>query len=313
MPAWALHAMHALARILTNRRGEMPAAVWIFDRLQRSRQPRRNTWPPLPGDYRVGDPNAPIAVCALTSDALLPNLARLPGVALAGRLVTPNLGIERIITNITTNTHIRYLLLCGAESPLFQPAQALRALFATGVDDRRRIIGAHGRLPVLGNTPPERIRTFLHQVHLVDHTGETQLPTIETVVRQLAERTPRPPNADPVPPTAADEPSFRRLRPGGHRKPLGLDPYGFFVITLDRGANAIVVHHYHGDARPAHEIRGRSAEGILLALLRENLISQLSHAGYLGAELTKAETALRLGLAYEQDHPLRGTPNSDDR
>jgi hypothetical protein len=37
------------------------------------------------------------------------------------------------------------------------------------------------------------------------------------------------------------------------------------------------------------------------------LISQLSHAGYLGAELAKAESALRLGLGiyYEQDRPLR--------
>ncbi len=34
---------------------------------------------------------------------------------------------------------------------------------------------------------------------------------------------------------------------------------------------------------------------MVLGLIRENLISQLSHAGYLGAELAKAEAALRLG------------------
>jgi transposase len=32
---------------------------------------------------------------------------------------------------------------------------------------------------------------------------------------------------------------------------------------------------------------------------------ELSHAGYLGAELAKAEAALRLDLRYEQDQPLR--------
>src|SRR5262249_32922099 len=39
-----------------------------------------------------------------------------------------------------------------------------------------------------------------------------------------------------------------------------------------------------------------------------DLVTQLDHAGYLGAELAKAETALRLGLRYVQDRPLRATP-----
>jgi dihydropteroate synthase len=36
-----------------------------------------------------------------------------------------------------------------------------------------------------------------------------------------------------------------------------------------------------------------------------SLISQLSHSGYLCLELAKAEAALRLGLEYEQDQPVR--------
>ena len=44
---------------------------------------------------------------------------------------------------------------------------------------------------------------------------------------------------------------------------------------------------------------------MLLGFIREGLVSELTHAGYLGAELAKAETALRLGLHYEQDRPLR--------
>ena len=34
------------------------------------------------------------------------------------------------------------------------------------------------------------------------------------------------------------------------------------------------------------------------------LISELSHAMYVGRELAKAEEALRSGLQYEQDRPL---------
>ena len=44
---------------------------------------------------------------------------------------------------------------------------------------------------------------------------------------------------------------------------------------------------------------------MLLGLLRDGLVTQLSHAGYLGEELAKAQTALRFGLRYDQDRPLR--------
>jgi hypothetical protein len=44
---------------------------------------------------------------------------------------------------------------------------------------------------------------------------------------------------------------------------------------------------------------------MLLGLLRDGLVTQLSHAGYLGEELAKAQTALQFGLRYDQDRPLR--------
>jgi hypothetical protein len=44
---------------------------------------------------------------------------------------------------------------------------------------------------------------------------------------------------------------------------------------------------------------------MLLGLLREGLVTQLSHAGYLGEELAKAEAAMRFDLRYDQDRPLR--------
>ena len=44
---------------------------------------------------------------------------------------------------------------------------------------------------------------------------------------------------------------------------------------------------------------------MLLGLLRDGLVTQLSHAGYLGEELAKARTALQFGLRYDQDRLLR--------
>jgi dihydropteroate synthase-like protein len=51
-------------------------------------------------------------------------------------------------------------------------------------------------------------------------------------------------------------------------------------------------------------VAGRNARDILNTLIEMNLVSRLDHAGYLGRELEKAETALRLKRSYVQDEPL---------
>src|SRR6266852_7145673 len=126
------------------------------------------SWPIIEGSYRIGDPAAPVAVCALTSDELLRPLATVPGVAIAGEVQTANLGIERIILNVTANPSIRFLFLCGKESRLFRPGQTLGALFENGIDADGRVIGALGYEPVLRNLPREQIEVFRHQVEFVD-------------------------------------------------------------------------------------------------------------------------------------------------
>ena len=97
----------------------------------------------------MGDPTGPVAVCALTSERLIGPLVAIPGVAIAGMIYTANLGITRIIVNITSNPAIRFLLICGKDSALFKPGQSLVALAEKGVDDKRRIIDAAGYNPVL--------------------------------------------------------------------------------------------------------------------------------------------------------------------
>ena len=263
-------------------------------------------WPLVAGEYRVGDVTAGVAVCTLSSRDLIAPVSVLPGVAIAGRLITVNLGIERMVTNLLGNPGIRALVICGKDSPVFHTAQAIRALVENGVTAERRIIGAQGHWPVLGNLSTAQIARFRDQVMLVDAIGTREIPMIARQVAAAAERVASlPPMAGSEP--AVDPPSrptFKRIAAGGHREPVGYDPRGFFIITLDRNAGEIVCRQYSVDHAPAHEIRSHSAERILLGLLRADLVSRLSHAAYLGAELAKAETALRLGLRYEQDKPL---------
>jgi tetrahydromethanopterin S-methyltransferase subunit A len=263
----------------------------------------------MDGTYIVGDPTAPVAICALTSNELLAPLARLPGVAMAGILHTANLGIERIVVNILANPAIRFLLVCGKESRLFGPGQSLGALVEHGVDDQQRIVGATGYEPILRNVTPLHITTFRQQVELSDWCDELDIRVIQQQAQQLAARNPGR-FVSTAPAEAAAQPSlptFAIIPPGGQREPLQYDPKGYFVISLDRAVGQIVVRHYWPDNTPGHEMRGRTAESMVLGLLGAGLISQMSHAGYLGAELAKAEAALHLGIGfrYRQDRLLQ--------
>lgn len=107
-------------------------------------------WPPLPGAYAALRYNAPVAACTLADAGLAETLARNPDPALAivGTLATENLGIERVITNVLADPHIRFLVLCGAESPRTMdqlPGSSLLALGHSGVEQGGRIIGAPGQ------------------------------------------------------------------------------------------------------------------------------------------------------------------------
>jgi len=261
-------------------------------------------WPVMPGTYQVGDPNGPVAICALTSERLIGPLVGLPGVAIAGMVYTANLGITRIIVNITSNPAIRFLLICGKDSALFKPGQSLVALAEKGVDEKRRIIDSAGYDPVLPSIDPEQVAQFRKQVEILDWTGEEDLQVLQERVKSLSDRNPGVFATEQKEATRSRE-EFVVIRPGGQREPLLYDPKGYFVITIEPEQKEILLRHYLPDHTPAHEMRGRGATSMLLGLLRDGLVTQLSHAGYLGEELAKAQTALQFGLRYDQDRPLR--------
>jgi tetrahydromethanopterin S-methyltransferase subunit A len=263
-------------------------------------------WPVIAGSYELGDPQGPVAVCTLTSEDLAAPLVRLPGVAIAGQVYTANLGVARIVINVTANPAIRFLLVCGKDSPLFYPGQSLVALVERGLDADHRIVGAIGYEPVLSALDPARVTQFRQQVEVVDWTGEEDVQVLEAGIGGLVVRNPgRFAAADGATGMLQPEEHFTPIRPGGTREPLLYDPKGYFVITLDRQQEQILMRHYLSDHTPAHEMRGHSAGPMLLGLLREGLVTQLSHARYRGEELAKAEAALRFDVRYNQDRPLK--------
>ncbi len=82
------------------------------------------------------------------------------------------------------------------------------------------------------------------------------------------------------------------------------DSSGYFLIKINRETQEISTGFCTNDNVLRVEIVGKNAEEIYNTILREELVSSLQHAAYLGLELQKAEIALKLNLKYIQDSPL---------
>ncbi len=74
------------------------------------------------------------------------------------------------------------------------------------------------------------------------------------------------------------------------------DPRGNFRIGIEDGWIIAV--------RNGTAVRGRRWQDVLYTLLRQDAVSLLDHAGYLGRELYKAELAIRFDRSFEQDGPF---------
>ena len=125
-----------------------------------------DTWPVVKGDYRVGNPQSRIAVVTLAS-----SINPRPEAAIWGSSKTENLGVEKIIANVISNSNIRYVLVCGTESRGHLAGHSLLAIHAHGIDEKGRIIGSKGAIPFIENVPEEAVRRFQQQVVMIDKIG----------------------------------------------------------------------------------------------------------------------------------------------
>lgn len=83
-----------------------------------------------------------------------------------------------------------------------------------------------------------------------------------------------------------------------------MDPKGYFIIKVFYKENKLGVRHYTPDHKPTNEIYGEDAYKIIMTIIREDLVSSMQHAAYLGHELHRAEIALKQKLEYIQDKNL---------
>ena len=121
-------------------------------------------YPPEEGCYLRGNDYSPVAVVVILrwmreeTPLDIENMVRVAiesGAALAGTLQTENVGLEKVICNIVSNSNIRYLIVCGPESPGHLVGEAILALAKNGLDERKHIIGTGAPTPYLFNIPLE--------------------------------------------------------------------------------------------------------------------------------------------------------------
>ncbi len=287
-------------------------AVALRDESKSDSMPKKvdvTNWPVETGRYEVFDAKSCVAVCTLSNvDITLPK-----NIAIGGKCVIENIGIEKIVKNIIANPNIRFLLMCGLEPKGHFVGQAFLSLKQNGIDGEKRIIGARGAMPFLKNLSHEQVECFRKQVEIVDMIESENAGAIAKRVDELIIKDPGAFEEANGKDTSHDD-SIKTIEASyDAAKEATADNSlddSFFGISIDKSRKQIVVEHYIRSGRGfsggvlKHSIAGNSAEEIAGTIVKLGLVKGLYHATYLGKELEKAEIALRLGKDYEQEKEL---------
>ena len=276
-------------------------------------------WPYVAGEYYAfcGGDYCPVAVSTLGDTELADRLAKNhPNeLCIVGKTETENIGVDKVIKNVITNPTIKYLLLVGQEPKGHKSGETFISLSKNGVDDKMRVIGSTAKKPILRNVSVEEINSFINQVEVVNMIGCSDESLIIDRIKELATKPSfylaNPPLAeknksscgcasceDDELKTVIREVKFIQAKEPSN---IIMDKAGYFVILPIPGKNIISVEHYSYDNILLRVIEGKDARSIYWTIIENNWVSFLSHAAYLGKELTKAELSLKLKCRYIQD------------
>jgi tetrahydromethanopterin S-methyltransferase subunit A len=145
-----------------------------------------HAWPPISGDFEVGDPSHCVAICTLGKKLVVDT-----EYAIIGTCKTENIGIERVIINVISNPRIRFLILAGPEVPGHLTGRSMKALHQKGVNpETRKIVDAEGAIPYIENIPLEGIDQFREQVELIDMINTNDPAKIDAKAMDLSSKDP---------------------------------------------------------------------------------------------------------------------------
>jgi tetrahydromethanopterin S-methyltransferase subunit A len=282
-----------------------------------------SSWPPVEGEFTVLNRNAPVAVSTLASVKLEDKIAKLKpeGLCIVGKTETENIGIDKMIKNVISNPSINFLILAGKDTEGHQSGKTLLALWKKGVDKNMRVIGSKGRRPILKNVTRTDVDKFRRQIKIEDMMGSENTRNLVKKIKGLSKNSvgsascgcgddtcaPQPATvqikttfmAMPALKPAASVPTVKAKRQS--KTTIKLDKAGYFVILPSKKNSTILVEHYSYDNKLLRKIEGKNGREIYFTIINNKWVTELSHAAYLGKELTKAELSIKKGFKFVQD------------
>ncbi len=139
---------------------------------------------PIPEEIYFGNPNSPITICTLSDIRLLKKISNsnlMKNIALVGRLLSENKGIDSIIRYVNSNHNLRTIIVCGEDVFGHNSGHALLALHKNGIDLNGRIINSSSPDPVLTVSQTE-VTKFQNQVKIINKIGTSNLKEISELV-----------------------------------------------------------------------------------------------------------------------------------
>ena len=142
---------------------------------------------------------------------------------------------------------------------------------------------------------------FRRQVDLVDMAGCTDIDEIVRKIRESGSVQKPSCSCSECSEPAPFSVKSPQVIVAEHKGTIKLDKGGYFVINPDPEKAEILVEHYDYENRILRIIKGRDSKGIYQTIIKHGWITELSHAAYMGRELTKAELSIKMGFRYIQD------------
>ncbi len=142
---------------------------------------------PIEEEVFFWDSASNIAVCTLSSMNLLRDISKssiIKEVAIAGRLLSENKGIDSLIKSIISNEKIDTIILCGKDTLGHKPGDSLLCLYKNGMDVNQKIIGSSSPHPILTVTR-KQVSKFQGQVKIINKIGQTSISQLKTVIDTL--------------------------------------------------------------------------------------------------------------------------------
>ena len=139
---------------------------------------------PITEELYFGNTNSSIAICTLSDIQLLKKIVNsnlMKDIALVGRLLSENKGIDTIVRYVNSNHNLKTIIICGDDVFGHNSGHSLLALHKNGINLNGRIINSSSPDPVLIVSQME-VTKFQNQVKIINKIGSSNLKEISKLV-----------------------------------------------------------------------------------------------------------------------------------